>query len=165
MERVIEPASASSRNLDARSESDLAERDPRELACWSEWSYQPGSDAAAEALQDAADAVREGALWLEAARAPWEHWPPFARYEAQVGKGRDIPDPEERYAMRYAVRDIRAMLDWSSAELRTRLAELSSEQPAVLFPGAVAVGLPELTVQNTIGCSWRSALEFPVGGV
>jgi hypothetical protein len=56
----------------------------REFVAWHEWREPPDLEAA-DILQAAADAVKHGALSLEAADALIAVWAPFAGLESHVG--------------------------------------------------------------------------------
>lgn len=56
----------------------------RELCAWHEWGEPPDLEAA-DVLQAAADAVKCGALSVEAAEVLIAVWAPFAALEAHVG--------------------------------------------------------------------------------
>jgi hypothetical protein len=110
------------------------ERKLRELCAWYEWSHPPNL-AAATALQDAADAVKEGALSNEAADVLIAVWGPFVEFEARVGNlPPPPPEPEdvELGVLRVAIKDLgRWLKNAKTPEERRHLTKLLNGQIAV----------------------------------
>jgi hypothetical protein len=83
----------------------------RELVAWFEWSEPPNLQAA-DVLQAAADAVKHGALSLEAAEVLIAVWAPFAALESHVGNepsGFSATDSEHS-SQRAIVAEFRSMI-------------------------------------------------------
>ncbi len=107
--------------------------DLRELCAWYEWGSQPHYSVIAEALQDAADAVRVHAMSLEAAAVLIHVWGHFVGREAAVGNALPSYEQNERIAaIRYAVADLTKMLEAAPEAEKPRLAKLLREQLSIL---------------------------------
>lgn len=96
----------------------------RSLCFWYELN---GQAAVAGALQDAADAVRGGALGDGAADALIDVWRPFVRVEATA----EAPSPTLD-AVRFAVEDLRRMLREADNEIKPMIADKLRKQVAIL---------------------------------
>jgi hypothetical protein len=117
----------------AREKRHELEQELRRLSAWYEWSDYP-NPAAAQALQDAADALVCHALSLEAAKAIADAWQPHAGVEALVGNMPPVvAKPDDRLdAIRIAVRDLGQKLAAAKTSgRRAFLARLFNEQIAI----------------------------------
>jgi|GEM_PF-3897381 len=97
----------------------------RSLCFWYELN---GQAEVAGALQDAADAHREGALEDRATDALIDVWRPFVRLESDAAPA---PSPDLD-AVRWAVGDLRRMLHEADDEHKPMIAGKLREQVAIL---------------------------------
>lgn len=102
----------------------------RELCAWCEWS-EPPNTAAADACQAAADALKNGALSVEAAALIARAWSPHAGIEALVGN--EPPDyvvaNHDDELQRSVIADMRALVaKKTNPSKRAYLTRLFEEQ-------------------------------------